>query len=596
MPESVREVADTANLYRAVRFVRDDKDDEVISDPLNDIPFLETLNVRIPDVSNRLLNGTYEPRRVTVVETARADFTTRPLSHMEFEDWVVAQAILNVVAEKLDGKIPASSYAFRLNPNRNRSSRYKFFKAWYREWPSFLRRIRNSISLTHPYLVVTDIAGYFEQIDLRLLSDMILAAGIPPDTVNLIFSQLEKWTWREGFAISRNRGLVQGNDIASAYSNYYLSDIDVWLTQRGVKYERYVDDFNIHCRSKKEAKDILRELAVALRRMGLTLNKSKTKIMGGAEIDEHFAWQVSDELEANLKALKKVGDTTQVRHERQRLRRAILRLRVPNAHIFKRLITAYASARDRRYKPEALRLLVDNPALTPNLCRYVRAIDADADVIDFAAFLDDPTRNIFSSQEHQILETMLLMSVRRQGTRDAMKALAHAKFGDFNVDMYSRALYVLLMYKFGDTSDIEALVDRYLRNQERDIVPRKYLALAVTRLVDQVRLDKVIDRLVREAEPSLSDLGLFIDEIRHGPVNKVRAVIQRTALSRDHYSRTPKQTVDRLRIRDLIILNICRHSTDPGVRQSLRRRLDAWRSKVVCPTSIQLLTEARART
>jgi hypothetical protein len=67
-------------------------------------------------------------------------------------------------------------------------------------------------------------------------------------------------------------------------------------------------------------------------------------------------------------------------------------------------------------------------------------------------------------------------------------------------------------------------------------------------------------------------------------------------LSRDHYSRTPKQTVDRLRIRDLIILNICRHSTDPGVRQSLRRRLDAWRSRVVCPTSIQLLTEARART
>jgi hypothetical protein len=594
--ESVADIADTANLRRAIRFVLHDKEDEVVVDPLNDIPFLENLDVHIPDLSAKLRNGTYEPRRVTVVETARGAFTTRPLSVMEFDDWLVAQAILSVVGEKLDSKIPAASFAFRLNPDRDRSSRDKFFKAWYREWPRFVRRIRSAVSATYPCLVVTDIAGYFEQIDLPLLSDMILAAGIPPETVNLIFSQLEKWRWREGFAISRNRGLLQGNDLASAYANFYLSDIDESLEQSGVKHQRFMDDFAIHVKTPTEGKRTLRELAIALRRKGLTLNKAKTRILEGDKTEEHFSWHVTDDLEANLKALKSAGDVAHVRQERHRLKRVVFGLRVPNPHVVKRLMTAYTWARDPRFRSDALRLLVDRPDLTPNLCRYFRALDTDANVKDLAGFLSDPSRNIYVSQEHAIIETLLLMSVRASEARSRLRELAKARLGNFSVDAYSRALYVLLMYKCGATGDIEPLVDRYLRNVEKDPLPRKHLALAVTRLNDPQRFDAVVDRLVREADTSLSDIGLFIDEVRRAPAAKVRSVIRRTSLSQDYYAQTPKQVVSRLRLRDLIILNICRQSTDPSIRQVLRRRFRAWQSRVVCPTAKQLLAEAETRT
>ena len=105
-----------------------------------------------------------------------------------------------------------------------------------------------------------------------------------------------------------------------------------------------------------------------------------------------------------------------------------------------------------------------------------------------------------------------------------------------------------------------------------------------------------MDRLVREADTSLSDIGLFIDEVRRAPAAKVRSVIRRTSLSQDYYAQTPKQVVSRLRLRDLIILNICRQSTDPSIRQVLRRRFRAWQSRVVCPTAKQLLAEAETRT
>jgi len=83
---SLADIADNANLTRAVRFVGHDKDDEVIRDPLSDVPFLDDLGFRLPDISRRLIARTYEPRRVKVVEVGKSNYTTRPVSFIEMED------------------------------------------------------------------------------------------------------------------------------------------------------------------------------------------------------------------------------------------------------------------------------------------------------------------------------------------------------------------------------------------------------------------------------------------------------------------------------------------------------------------------------
>jgi len=415
----------------------------------------------------------------------------------------VAQGILNLVAEDIDRKISPNSLAFRINPKRNESNRQKFFKSWYREWPKFVRRIRQSVSQTHPCLVVTDIAGYFEQIDLRILSDMLLTAEVPREVIDLIFTQLEKWTWRDGFVASKTRGLLQGNDVASVYANYYLSDVDEEMSGGTLIFQRFMDDINIHVASKSDGKRALSNLGIALRKKGLTLNCSKTTVVEGAEIDRHFSWDVSDALEANLNDLRQLGDVVAVRHERQRLRRVILNLAVPNPHLLKRLITAYTWARDRRFVKEAVALLEANPDLTPKLTSYFRSLPTDRPLLSVVDFLDDPARNVFPAQEQALIENLLLASISRAPTQQRLAALARSKSGDLSVDPYSRALYVLLAYRCGEIVDLERLVDRYLANQEHDILPRKHLALCVTRLNDPARLQTVVDRLVQEADPSL---------------------------------------------------------------------------------------------
>ena len=199
----LRDVADLNNLRNAVRFVKQDKVDEHIHCPLRDLPYMWKIDEKLLDLRVRLLDGTYQPQKCTIIELVKSSFTTRPISHISIEDWIVAQAILNKVAPILDDKIPNNSFAFRLNPNRDKSTKQKFFKAWYRDWPKFIGMIRNQIGATLPCLLVTDIAGYFENIDLDRLKQMIIEAGVSQEVADLLGIQLESWTWRRLYVVHR---------------------------------------------------------------------------------------------------------------------------------------------------------------------------------------------------------------------------------------------------------------------------------------------------------------------------------------------------------------------------------------------------------
>ena len=595
MPFTIDDIADLANLRKAVRFALQDKGDEAVLDPLRDIPFLENLDSRLTDISERLKAGDYEPRGVTIVELPKGNYTTRPISQLSMEDWVVAQAILNVVAERLDSLIPVTSFAMRLNPKRDDSPRQQFFKGWYREWPRFLRRIRRMVSSRLPCLVVADISGYFEHIDLDQLKEIILAARVPPEIADLISNQVQRWTWRDRYSVDSSRGLLQGTDIASLYANVYLHDIDSFFVKNGVDHQRYIDDFNFHVADAAEGKRLLGELTRILRRKGLSLNAAKTAVLCDSEIETHFNFDVGDRLERHLDDLKTNGDLPRVRAERNALRRVIYGLKVANPHLFKRLITAYTRARAGRFLNEALRLLVHNPDLTPNLCKYFRAMDTDRVLDGLISFLEDPARNLFPGQEQQLLETLFLMSLRQDRHRAHLAQLARGKLGNRKVDAYSRALYVFLMYKVAEPNEIVGLVDTYLGRRETNAMVKKHLALTCTRLVDPSRFGRVVERLKRETDPDLTETGIFMDEIQNSPPDKLKSIMQRTRMRRDFYHNPPGSTVDRLDLRDLVILNLVRESNDTGVRGHLRRRLQRFRRAVSCPRAKALLEEALSR-
>lgn len=588
----IEEIATISNLHRAVQFARDDKQDEAIRDVLREQPYLLNLNAKLPDLSARLSRGAYQAQDAVVVELVKGSYTTRPLSQISLEDWIVAQAILNIIGRQVDSRIPDSSFSYRLNPNRGLSGRHKFFKAWYRQWPKFIRRIRETVSDERPCLVVTDIAGYFEHIDLILLREKLLEAEVPRAVVDLIFSQLERWTWRRGYGARRPRGLFQGNDVAGFYANFYLSDIDHHFTRQDIVYQRFMDDINIHVRTTSEAKAVLAELNREIRNLGLTLNAAKTHILcGHEEIETYFGFELSDRIELHLRRLREEGDNTALRRERRALFREITTATRVNEHLLRRLITAFLRAKDRWFLNRALSYLESRPAATSKLCEYFLALDGNAVAAKLLDFLEDPARNIFPSQEQELIDRLTLMNVTA-ALQPRIIALARSRVSDTDVDPYSKALYALLLYKFGDRAELEALVNVYMSGREKHGPLKKYLALAVSRLTDDALLHRVTDRLKREADPDLTDAGVFVEAIQAQSDRTATNLIDRIN-TKDHvYCGT---TVSRMDVRNLILLNIARLDRSTAAREKLEAKLNLLRAKVRCSRTRHLLDEITYR-
>jgi hypothetical protein len=102
------------------------------------------------------------------------------------------------------------------------------FDPWYALWPVFDRVSR--ATLANPrfqYMVVSDIAAYFENIELGLLHGLLQRyEPEAPETINLLMRHLRVWS---GFAFDGSqilRGIPQGNSVSSFLGNFFLKPVD----------------------------------------------------------------------------------------------------------------------------------------------------------------------------------------------------------------------------------------------------------------------------------------------------------------------------------------------------------------------------------
>lgn len=148
----------------------------------------------------------------------------------------------------------------------------------------------NRLRAEYPWVLKSDIASFFDQIDREMLKRQLLRklgrCSIYPILCSAIDCEVDLSDPRKakrviGAGISEGRGLRQGMPLSPILSNFVLRDFDKWFENKSdIRLVRYADDFVILSKSKRRCEELLPMVKYLLQRKNHTLQDSKTFICG----------------------------------------------------------------------------------------------------------------------------------------------------------------------------------------------------------------------------------------------------------------------------------------------------------------------------
>jgi len=157
-------------------------------------------------------------------------------------------------------------------------------------WFSFQESCER-LAREHKFVLLTDISDFYPRIYHHRLENALKKVTANRDAVKRVIRLLTEFSGGVSY------GLPVGGPAARLLSELLLNSTDRLLLAEGVKFARFVDDFRLFANSREEAHGLLVMLAQKMGESdGLSLQKSKTRIMSTEEYLSHFNMK-SDETE-----------------------------------------------------------------------------------------------------------------------------------------------------------------------------------------------------------------------------------------------------------------------------------------------------------
>lgn len=228
--------------------------------------FEEDLKGNLYRIWNRMSSGSYFPPPVKVVEIPKKTGGIRRLGVPTIGDRV-AQMVTKLYFEPdVEPIFHKDSYGYR----PGKSAVDAVGQARQRCW-------------RFNYVIEFDIKGLFDNIDHELLKKAVRKHAKEP-RIELYVDRWLKAPFMDGDGIVTERecGTPQGGVINPVLANLFLHyAFDVWITRRypDAPFKRYADDSIIHCKTEKEALEILSSLEKRLKECKLEIHPKKTKIV-----------------------------------------------------------------------------------------------------------------------------------------------------------------------------------------------------------------------------------------------------------------------------------------------------------------------------
>lgn len=542
--------------------------------------FAADLDGHLREIRNRLRTQTYQPRPLLAVEVPKGTLGIRPGKVIAIADRTVLQAVLLLIAPQIDKKLSKDVYSWRVKrpvPRRGaifRESsiislpflksktirkRVDPFDPWYAAWPEFDAKSKSLVSEQgYRFLATSDIAAYFENIQLPILRDQMLN-HLPdePKLVNLLFEFLDGWAQKTETGRAHLRGIPQGNSASSFLGNIFLMPLDEEITRLGrrheIQYQRYMDDVRVFSKDLNGARRAIFAMDKALRSMHLNVQSAKTKIY-----DEKFGevteLLIDSRIERLSKIIEKIGDkgpqlTPSERHtylgridkiarespagKQPLLGRKRRPLRGLGLRAFQRWIHAHNLLDSHVYVSRLIREAELNPdqRLSQRIVRATKRFPRKHSIEGRLMSFIKSDRNIFPFQEAEFLRAIRYLGTVSETT------IGHCLFRLYSKsnDAYLRVQSAYMLSRVSlDSVDLRRLSKLFV--DEPDPYVQTAISLVLTQQVDQT--GQLVERLLMHPSERIRDTGKLFHRLRTDPDFSQQSI--------DHITRTNWVICDRV--------------------------------------------------
>lgn len=258
------------NLELAMKKVRIDSKDDWFHDPLN---FVDLSNY---DFLFDYFEENFEGKEFVcnVTETfflPKKSYTLRKAMVLSYPDRIFYSALVEVLGLSMDKCIKPFVYSARYN----KLQKGGLIISGIEQWKKMQYQIQER-SKEFQYVIEIDILNFYDNIDISILCEKITSISKSSNERN---ASIELQKALKKFSNKSNTGIPQNNDASSLLATFYLSELDVYMSHLVPEYYRFMDDIKIFCNDKYEARRFLSLLEMELRKLKLSLNGQKTKII-----------------------------------------------------------------------------------------------------------------------------------------------------------------------------------------------------------------------------------------------------------------------------------------------------------------------------
>ncbi len=509
----------------------------IVRDSLDFLDFEVNFDKNLNDLIFDIKNSTYHPQKPYLHLSPKNKGINRPTVVFDIREAVVYRfCIEQIEKELLDKTRQKGIYGgIKISPKEVLGEE-GFYEKWIEQWKEFLTSIEDSLR-NRKFLVSTDIASYFENINILILKDLVRSdIEDKKEIINLLFYFLENISFRYDYETNTFTGLPQEDiDCSRVLAYYFLRSHDEAMIKfckdNPAEFYRWVDDMNILVNSEVVGKKALKVLTESLRKLGLIASIEKTSIYDTKEARRQLFFEENRKLSQYENLIidnllnKKEGKRFKKRFEDyyRKLKRQKKQRYKNWVKILRRFYTLFSYTKSDILLKEINNHVIDFPSMffENKLVKYlVRNQDSQKFNKCLRAIIQYlySEENLYPSLESHLLELFLYFNPKKlsREVKHGLKKLSGDIFFSRNsyraLSDYARAVSCLLFFRF-NSKNINKLAKHYIKSNESDFMLKKYLIFVAFTTENQILRNKVLEKAKKEQNLSINRFINFVENI-----------------------------------------------------------------------------------